>query len=312
MITVISAAPAQVSQMPPLKPNGRLTAQSGVPVTTADISKVRTLYYTSRMVPLYDGSQWKNVATGGELSFYFTSPLASGQVRDFFIENTTGTPRLVAGPAWTSASVRAAAGAIGRNVGDFYTNSVSMAANFTSGGSVTVPANQGLFIGTIAVAEDDFANPCIYDTIQYRYLWNMYNRVPRLLFRQDPAGTWTWSTIAWRIANNLNVNQVGIVCGWIEDCVEIFLHTMAANSTASGRFCYSTISIDSYIAGPNLDVVCGAMGVLNIAGTKNVVVHDGFPLLGLHSYYWLEYGGGSDVQTWYGGGITGLAGTWLA
>jgi hypothetical protein len=50
---------------------GRLTLTSGVPVTTADVAGVGTIYYTpstGRLVPLWDGAQFVPTSIGVELS----------------------------------------------------------------------------------------------------------------------------------------------------------------------------------------------------------------------------------------------------
>ncbi len=93
-------------------PGGRLTTESGVPVSTSDRTAQSTLYYTPyvhNIINLWDGSQWKPITfaehtvTGGTLS-----GLTSGKPYDVFAYLSSGalaTELLV----WTNDTTRATA-----------------------------------------------------------------------------------------------------------------------------------------------------------------------------------------------------------
>jgi len=94
-------------------PTGRLTLESGVPVSTSDKTGKATVYYTPAGVgyaqyPSYDGTTW-SVKTFSELSNDLTQSstnkagaAAAGpyEIHDCFVWDDAGTNRLTRGPKW--------------------------------------------------------------------------------------------------------------------------------------------------------------------------------------------------------------------
>ena len=92
------------------QPQGRLTLESGVPVSTTDQADKVTLYYTpyvGNKISLYDGvSAWSTV-TFAELSLDISAYTAS-KPYDIWIYNNAGTATLDS-TVWTNATTRATA-----------------------------------------------------------------------------------------------------------------------------------------------------------------------------------------------------------
>lgn len=87
---------------------GRLTLETGVPVSITDQIGKSTLYWTpidDGLMTLYDGTRWWGHRQP-ELSLAL-SGLTSGKNYDAFLDYNSGTPALVLGPAWTNDTTRA-------------------------------------------------------------------------------------------------------------------------------------------------------------------------------------------------------------
>lgn len=98
-------------------PTGRLTLETGVPVSTTDQTGKATVYYTPAGVgfaqyPSYDGTTWSALAFT-ELSNDTTAsatnkagPAVAGpyQIQDLFVWNDAGTNRLTRGPKWSASA----------------------------------------------------------------------------------------------------------------------------------------------------------------------------------------------------------------
>ncbi len=302
-----------------LPPQGRLTLTTATPVPVADVTAGATVYYTpyvGRFVPIYDGTEWVIYDIGGELSLALDSNAAhtgyhqSGKLFDFFIENSTGTPRLVTGPAWSSNTARAQAIS---QVNGIYVNTASMTAKFdTSSSTVTVAASRGTYVGSAYMSAGAQTN----DSARLRHLWNMYNRVSRKLMRQDTTDTWNYSTNSFQQANASATNQVEVMRGLDEDVVSLSLIAAAFSSTATFRSVLVAIGLDSATTKAADCVNTGGSGSSAVVATLSAA-YSGYPGLGYHFLAWLERGGGTDTQTWQGdnGGTalqTGMAGACFA
>ncbi|MBK8108690.1 MAG: hypothetical protein IPK42_24900, partial [Betaproteobacteria bacterium] len=139
-------------------PGGRLTTESGVPVSTSDRTAQSTLYYTPyvhNIINLWDGSQWKPITftehtvTGGALS-----GLTSGKPYDVFAYLSSGalaTELLV----WTNDTTRATAVTL-------------QDGRYCKSGDKT-----RLLLGTIYTT----GTTTTEDSVANRYVWNIYNKV---------------------------------------------------------------------------------------------------------------------------------------
>lgn len=300
-------------------PQGRLTGTTAVPVTTSDVTAAATVYwspYLGGTYPVFGSAVW-SFRTTAELSLALDSNAVhtgyqqSGKNFDFFLMNDSGTDRLVTGPAWSTDTTRgigAGTTELTRRNG-ILVNANSMTVKFdTSASTKTVAANEGTYVGSMRMT----ANGQTEDSATKRFLWNMYNRTARKLFRKDTTDTWNYSTASFQQANASSANQVEIINGIDEDSVLLYLVGRAVNSTATVRNVFIAIGLDSTTA-KAADSTASRGQITNSVFFSMPAAYSGFPGLGYHFLTWLEQGAGADTQTWAGdvGGTqeqTGLTG----
>ncbi|MBI5964947.1 MAG: hypothetical protein HY863_15820 [Chloroflexi bacterium] len=141
-------------------PGGRLTLESGVPVSATDQTAKTTLYYTlflSDKVSLYTGTVWKNYSFT-EISLSL-SGFTANKNYDVFAYSNSGVVALEA-LAWTSDSARATA-------------LVMLNGRLTKSGDAT-----RRYLGAIRITGT--TGQC-EDSVSKRFVKNYYNRVERIL-----------------------------------------------------------------------------------------------------------------------------------
>jgi len=146
---------------------GRLTLESGIPVSSTDQADKTTLYYTpyvGETIALYDGSSAWSLVTFAELSLDISGFTAS-KLYDIFCYSNSGAATLE-GLVWTDDSTRATA------------------LTFQDGVLVKTGATTRRYLGTIYMQADQKCD----DTVANRGVWNMYNRVPRNLSAINLSG----------------------------------------------------------------------------------------------------------------------------
>ena len=169
-------------------PGGRLTTESGVPVSTSDRTSQSTIYYTPFVhdtVPLWGGTQWKPVKFP-ETSLAL-SGLTSGKPYDVFGYLSSGVLALEL-LAWTDDTTRATAVTL-------------QDGRYCKSGDKT-----RLLLGTIyttgtMATEDSAAN---------RYVSNAYNRLFRSVLHTTGDAGHTY-TGAIRAYNNSTTHRVSFV-----------------------------------------------------------------------------------------------------
>ena len=181
-----------------ITPGGRLTLESGVPVSTTDQTAKGTLYYTPYLhdfVRIYDGTR-PTLYTFTERSLALT--LTSGKNYDVFLYNNSGTLTLELSAAWTNDTTRADALAWQAGVG------------WVKSGTAT-----RLWLGTIRASASNQTELVFggVDTAARCLLWNAYNRVSASLKWRDSVDSYTYTTGAWRQKNGSANNQANVVCG---------------------------------------------------------------------------------------------------
>lgn len=191
---------------------GRLTTETGVPVSTADRTAQGTIYFTpynGNLVWLYDGSRW--------VPFRFTErslslTLTSGKNYDVFLYNNAGTLTLELSAAWTNDTTRADA------------------LTTQDGIPVKSGATTRRHLGTIRASGTNTTE----DSEAKRFVWNRYNQKGRSL-RKSAAGAqhdYT-STSTWRYWNNDATNIYAFVVGSTDETVRIdvsaWIFTSAVN-----------------------------------------------------------------------------------
>lgn len=192
---------------------GRLTLESGVPVSTSEQSFIQTLYWTpctpqglataSGLVGFYDGTRYV-LTSLGELSLDLTTadggdPIDVLGIYDVFIDWNGGSPQLVLGPVWTDEVTRATALA-------------------QQGSLIVLTGNLdwrwvGTICGSTVGGTSDTAGGFTTQVGALRFVWNAYNRVARPCGWFDSTDAWTYATSTWRPTNGTGNNAVSVVTG---------------------------------------------------------------------------------------------------
>lgn len=177
--------------------NGRLTLESGVPVSTTNQSAKTTVYFTpfrGNVVSLYNTTLGKWIRhTFTELSLSLSGYTANKNY-DIWLYDNAGTPTL-ASTVWTDNSTRATA------------------LTTQDGVYVKTGALNYRYLGTIRI--NSTGGQC-EDTLTQRFVWNYYNQVPRKLYTAEST-THTYATATFRKWNNSDINNktefvVGMQC----------------------------------------------------------------------------------------------------
>ncbi|MGJ5177418.1 hypothetical protein ACQR16_06000 [Bradyrhizobium oligotrophicum] len=267
------------------EPQGRLSLTSGVAETSADVTSATTLYYGQAkgdVLAVFEPS------TGRWVLRKFTEPSLSlsgataNQAFDVFAYDTGSTIGLET-LAWTNDTTRATA--ITKQDG----------IDVKSGDPSRRLIGSFQTIGTTGQTEDSHSK---------RFLSNRYNEVPRFMYATDPAGSWTYSTASYRQANNNAANQFEyMVC--VSRPIWAHVQSLVVNNTGVNNVNVG-IGIDS-TSGNSAQLV----QIANLSGTIYVpttATYNGYPGIGRHKVTWLEFGGGSNTQTWLATSANNIAG----
>lgn len=259
--------------------NGRLTTESGVPVSTADRTAQSTIYWTpfqGNRVALYDGTRWR-LYSFSELSLAL-SGLTSGKNYDVFLYDNAGTLTLELSAAWTNDTTRADALALQDGV-------------YVKSGATT-----RRYLGTLRTT----ATTTTEDSEAKRFLWNAYNRVQRdLAAPLETANTWTYTTATWRQANANTANKVEWVVGLQYEQVTVHVTAGAKNSNAFVDYAVG-VGVDSTSADSSVHRT-GVIGPTDTYNVRDAHWH-GYAGIGYHYAAWLEQSGAVGTATWIGDG----------
>lgn len=288
-------------------PGGRLTTESGVPVSSSDRTAQSTIYYTpysGNVIHLWEGAS--STGNGGWRPFYFNeisgsiSGLTSGYNYDVFVYNS-GSPYpdslALAFVGWGTDTARVA-GVITR-VGSAYL--------YTSDFKYR-------YVGTIRVSGSGTTE----DSLANRFVWNYYNAVTRPMTKVESTTSWTMPFLGatvCRPANNNPANALTIVSGFTGYSIGMNGRTMGFNSGTT-NIIWGGIGINQNTnSSPSALYTnySGISSVTNRASTPIVLTYGLFDRvrLGLNTYYWLEYMSTSGTTgTFYGAGQYGLHGVW--
>lgn len=250
---------------------GRLTLETGVPVSTTDQTSKTTIYYTpynGDKISLYDGTNWATY-TFTERSLALGT-LTSAKNYDVFLYNNSGTLTLEA-LAWSTDTARATALVL--------TNGVYLKSGQTTRRYL------GTFRTTSATTTEDSATK--------RLVWNFNNRVSKNTYVFETTGAWTYQTAAWRYANNNSNNKFEFVAGLAEDVIS----AMVTVTT------YATTAIVAYYPSAALNTTSGiptytSSGQAYTSGALTWIAQrhsnlSAMPQLGYNYVAWLEYSAGA-------------------
>jgi hypothetical protein len=263
---------------------GRLTTESGVPVSSSDRTAQGTIYLTpfnGNALALYDGTRWK-LYRFSEVSLALSS-LTSGKNYDVFVYDNAGTLTIELSAAWTNDTTRADALAT------------------QDGVLVKSGATTRRYVGTIrttgTATTEDSGGGSTTQVGGKRFVWNYYNRVPRTLRVKDTTDNWSYNTGAWRQANGASGNQVEYVVG--DASVEVKAHNVGTTYLISAGLSSIAVGVDS------TTVPSGHQSfAFNDAGNEiiwtQVADYAGQPGLGYHYLAMLETGGGGGGSSFFG------------
>lgn len=263
---------------------GRLTLETGVPVSATDQTAKTTLYYTPYLgneITLYDSTNSRSFPLHFAETSISLAGLTASRPYDCFGFNNSGTFALEL-LAWTNATTRATALALA----DGY---------WVKSGTTT-----RRYLGTICINAS--GGQC-EDTAAARFVWNMYNRVPRPLRRIESTNSWTYTTDTYRQMNAAAANKVEIVVGLQDALMELSLLAHSDNSSAEVNR-YSAIGQDSTSAAmANQLIEQIRPNSIRVAGQWAQITH--LPAIGYHYYAALERSQATGTTTWYGDGGSG-------
>lgn len=263
-----------------ITPGGRLTTESGVPVSTADRTAQGTIYYTPDahdFVRLWDGTRPK-IYQFTERSLAITA--TSGKNYDYFLYDNAGTLTLEPSAAWTNDTTRADALAWQAGVG------------WVKSGTPT-----RLHLGTIRASgtntTEDSAGGTTTNVGGKRFVWNRYNRRKRAMAVIDDTDTYNYTTATWRQARGNSGNKVEWITGDSSSYVQAeCLHQSITSGTAVARS--AAVGIDSTTA------YSGLPGYGALVYAHHYAIYKGTPGLGYHYAAWLEWSRASSTTTWGG------------
>lgn len=272
---------------------GRLTTETGVPISTADRTAQGTIYFTPYLgnrIALYDGTRWRLYAFA-EVSLALV--VTSGNNYDVFLYDNAGTLTLELSAAWTNDTTRADA------------LTTQDAINVKSGAATR------RWLGTIRA---NGAN-VVEDSLTKRFVWNHYNRIPRPLWRLETTSSWTYTTVdTWRQANASTANQLEAIIGHIGVRASIVAQTLAAHTTTNPGLNVS-IGFDSTTTPATGASVGQIAHVIDSSGSMESTL-DHFPGIGYHKWVQLEGFLTAGTATFYGDlagtlsrKLTGICGT---
>lgn len=253
---------------------GRLTTESGVPLSTTNMANRSTLYFTPYMGNLcsvYNGTTWTMVQFV-EQSLAL-SGLTAGRNYDIFVYSNAGTLTIDTPVAWTNDFTRATALALQDGV-------------YVRSGATT-----RRYVGTIRATSATQTQ----DTLTQRFVWNYQNRLAKRMEVLEGTNTWTYLTNGWRSANALTTNRIQFVIGLDEVLVEARVLALITNATGT---------LNYFSAGVGLDTTTNVSSQLRGAGSDNNIVNQvwgdykGYPPEGFHYLQWVERSAGTTITVW--------------
>jgi len=234
------------SAMQAVTPGGRLTLESGVPISTTDQTAKTTIYYTPYVhdtIPLWDGARW--VPTTFAETSLALGTITNARPYDVFAYLSSGVLALEL-LAWTNDTTRATAVTL-------------QDGRYCKSGDKT-----RLLLGTFYTT----ATTTTEDSLAKRYLSNAYNALERRFYFAVTSGSsHTYTTATWREWNNgTNAARAQVVSTLPGNRLDSYANANLVRSGA-GVAGYINISLDATDGTNNLITNLEA----NTGGTNSVV-----------------------------------------
>lgn len=260
-------------------PGGRLTLESGVPVSTTDQLAKGTLFYAiyqHNNIYTYSGSAWQQ-KTFAEISLALT--LTSGKNYDVFINAAADTLSLSS--AWTNDTTRADALGTQDGVQVLGSDHTKLWLGTIRASASNQTADSGGAAGTSQVGGT-------------RYVWNAYNQVLRPMKVIDTTDNWSYLTDTVRQADGASGNKVEYVTGDVATNIAASIVAPVSVASNSAKHAKAGVGVDS------TTTFSGIVGAAFNGNASPVVVtissrYAGAPGLGYHFISWNEKG--ADVTS---------------
>lgn len=263
---------AEKSDIIPIVENGRLSLSNADP-EALDNSLVSTLYYlpyNGNRISLYNNSSWEIQQFSG---ISISAPSVANTNYDVFIYSNLGTLTLEL-VAWSSGTARA------------------VAIAYQDGVAVKTGDLTRRYIGTIRT----FGASQLLNTSTYRYVWNMYNKIPAHFFAAADTN-YTYTTNAWRSAGGVSTPGISRVL-WVNGMnTKISFNNYAIAWNSSPMYVSAGIGIDK-TTGNDAQLRGGY-----VFGTYPTVFgsfYAGSVTPGSHYAQRVEISNSSGTTTWYG------------
>lgn len=275
------------ASLPVQIPGGRLTTETGVPISTTDRTAQGTIYYTAyvnNLIWLYSGTQWVQF-NFAETSLALTA--TSGKNYDVFMYSNSGTPTLELSAAWASDTAR------------------TDALTRQDGVLVKSGATTRLWLGTIRASGANVTADSIGGVSSavggQGFVCNYYNAVRRPLKDIDTTSTWSYTSATIRQANAATGNKVEVVVcqvGLEAEAVAIGKMGVYSNITRTGNI---GVGLDTTTAFSGLVTSANNEAATNIDATVTGS-YAGYPGIGYHYLSWNESGLTAGGSVFYGSG----------
>jgi hypothetical protein len=252
----------------PIFARGRLTLESGVPVSISDQSAKATLYF-SPIVGCY-GFDEVSLALGA---------LAANTNYDIFLEDLV----TMSATAWATATTRVTALVLTQG---YFSLTGDLAKRY---------------IGTIRINATGGQSE---DTISQRYVWNTYNRRLRRLVLVDATANWAYAVAVWRQMRATAANKVEFVTGLSENAVSAT--QIVGAQVANNAIAFVNIGLDRTNAGDGVSATLYATGVTLVRATiiSRLLAYPG---IGYHFLAPVELAS-AGAPVFFGAGLQALQG----
>ena len=293
--------------------DGRLVASTGTPagpIPVASVTNATSIWY----IPSQNGGDLVTIFNGTVAQAYhfgvpgMVLPLGTSwganSAFDVFAALVGGAPTLCTVP-WTSLTARATA--LDRTVLTYSTNSASVTCRNSNTTTLTVPANQGTYLGSFYTnggpgqVDFNFGGSAAGGGAASLGVWNAYNQTVVAVDVQDSTAFWIYTGSAYRGADGLNTNSVTFMAG-IPGSSGSARYAVAGSATAGTNVAFVGIFLNTAVS------PTGTVGTIapSTVVTEGVAEAAFIPAAGQNSVLAVENSRGSTV-TFYGGGQQGLA-----
>lgn len=272
-----------------LTPGGRLTLESGVPVSTTDQTSKTTIYYTPyvhNVISLWNGSNW--VPTRFTETSLALGTLTSGANYDVFGFLSSGALALEM-LVWTNNTARATAVTL-------------QDGRYCKSGDKT-----RLYLGTFRTTSTTTTEDSGFNSktaARKRFVWNAYNRVRRVVAIEEDTASWTYASPGnTRQVRASTDNQVEAICGLAGEATIDLVAGLTGAINVVGASTWTQIGYDSTTAAGVYTASSYTASYSGVSGQPLFIFAAlKMPMeLGYHYWAWLEgHAGTASTATYYG------------